>query len=153
MTSVRTDTPPTRSSGVSGWSGRTIVSVIVVVFVLFFAIPLVWLLLATTKSARGLIVDNPFAFGSAGDLATNWTQLFGFQDGAVTTWMTNSALYALGALVITHYQRILNYITPDHVHVFVDGRIVASGGAELAQQLEAEGYEAFIPAGVGGESA
>ena len=64
----------------------------------------------------------------------------------------------MGALVITHYQRILNYITPDHVHVFVDGRIVASGGAELAQQLEAEGYEAFIPAGVGpaglgGESA
>ena len=55
----------------------------------------------------------------------------------------------MGALVITHYQRILNYITPDHVHVFVDGRIVASGGAELAQKLEAEGYEAFIPAGVG----
>ena len=59
----------------------------------------------------------------------------------------------MGAVVITHYQRILNYITPDHVHVFVDGRIVASGGAELAKQLEAEGYEAFIPAGVGGESA
>jgi len=58
----------------------------------------------------------------------------------------------MGALVITHYQRILNYITPDHVHVFVDGRIVASGGAELAQRLEAEGYEAFTPAGVGGEA-
>jgi len=57
----------------------------------------------------------------------------------------------MGAVVITHYQRILNYITPDHVHVFVDGRIVASGGAELAQKLEAEGYEAFIPAGVGEE--
>jgi Fe-S cluster assembly ATP-binding protein len=57
----------------------------------------------------------------------------------------------MGALVITHYQRILNYITPDRVHVFVDGRIVASGGAELAQQLEAEGYEAFLPAGVSGE--
>ncbi len=57
----------------------------------------------------------------------------------------------MGALVITHYQRILNYITPDHVHVFVDGRIVASGGPELAQKLEAEGYEAFTPAGVGGE--
>ena len=51
----------------------------------------------------------------------------------------------MGALVITHYQRILNYVTPDHVHVFVDGRIVASGGPELAQQLEAEGYEAFMP--------
>jgi Fe-S cluster assembly ATP-binding protein len=52
----------------------------------------------------------------------------------------------MGALVITHYQRILNYIKPDHVHVFVDGRIVASGGAELAEQLEAEGYDPFIPA-------
>ena len=51
----------------------------------------------------------------------------------------------MGALVITHYQRILNYITPDHVPVFVNGRIVESGGAELAQRLEAEGYEAFIP--------
>jgi Fe-S cluster assembly ATP-binding protein len=55
-----------------------------------------------------------------------------------------------GALVITHYQRILNYVTPDFVHVFVGGRIVADGGPELAHTLEAEGYEAFTPAGVGG---
>jgi Fe-S cluster assembly ATP-binding protein len=58
----------------------------------------------------------------------------------------------MGALVITHYQRILNYVTPDHVHVFVGGHVVASGGAELAHQLEAEGYEAFIPAGVAVEA-
>ncbi len=51
----------------------------------------------------------------------------------------------MGALVITHYQRILNYVTPDHVHVFVGGKIVASGGQELAHKLEAEGYDAFIP--------
>jgi Fe-S cluster assembly ATP-binding protein len=57
-----------------------------------------------------------------------------------------------GALVITHYQRILNYITPDYVHVFVDGRIVEEGGPELAHKLEAEGYEAFAPQPVGGES-
>jgi Fe-S cluster assembly ATP-binding protein len=55
-----------------------------------------------------------------------------------------------GALVITHYQRILDYVTPDFVHVFVDGRVVAEGGPELAHKLEAEGYEAFTPAGVGG---
>ena len=59
---------------------------------------------------------------------------------------------AMGALVITHYQRILNYVTPDHVHVFVGGRVVASGGAELAHRLEAEGYETFIPAGVAVEA-
>jgi Fe-S cluster assembly ATP-binding protein len=43
-------------------------------------------------------------------------------------------------LIITHYQRLLNYIVPDRVHVLVDGRIARSGGPELAQQLEAEGY-------------
>jgi Fe-S cluster assembly ATP-binding protein len=48
-----------------------------------------------------------------------------------------------GALVITHYQRILNHIDPDLVHVFVDGRIVEEGGPELAHKLEAEGYAAF----------
>ncbi len=58
----------------------------------------------------------------------------------------------MGALVITHYQRILNYVTPDFVHVFVGGRIVAEGGPELAHKLEAEGYEAFTPATVGGEA-
>ncbi len=58
----------------------------------------------------------------------------------------------MGALVITHYQRILNYVTPDFVHVFVDGRIVAEGGPELALQLEAEGYDPFIPAAVGSET-
>ena len=51
-----------------------------------------------------------------------------------------------GFVVITHYQRLLDYITPDHVHVLVDGRIVRSGGAELAHRLEEEGYEAFRPA-------
>ncbi len=49
----------------------------------------------------------------------------------------------MGALVITHYQRILNYIEPDFVHVFVGGRIVEEGGPELAQKLEAEGYAAW----------
>jgi Fe-S cluster assembly ATP-binding protein len=58
----------------------------------------------------------------------------------------------MGALVITHYQRILDYITPDHVHVFVDGRIVKSGGAELAKELEADGYDPFIPATAGAET-
>jgi len=42
---------------------------------------------------------------------------------------------------VTHYQRILNYITPDYVHVLLDGRIVRSGGSELALELEEKGYE------------
>ncbi len=44
-------------------------------------------------------------------------------------------------VIVTHYQRILNYITPDYVHVLIDGRIVKSGGRELALELEAKGYE------------
>ncbi|GAA0439407.1 MAG: Fe-S cluster assembly ATPase SufC [Bacillota bacterium] len=46
-----------------------------------------------------------------------------------------------GCLIITHYQRLLNYITPDKVHVMMQGRVVKSGGPELAKRLEAEGYE------------
>jgi Fe-S cluster assembly ATP-binding protein len=53
-----------------------------------------------------------------------------------------------GFLVITHYQRLLEYIVPDFVHVLVNGRIVQSGGKELALELEANGYEAFEGAAV-----
>jgi len=52
-----------------------------------------------------------------------------------------------GVLLITHYTRVLRYITPDFVHVFVGGRIVEEGGPELAEQLEKEGYERFAKAG------
>ncbi|MEP7091322.1 MAG: Fe-S cluster assembly ATPase SufC [Nocardioidaceae bacterium] len=51
-----------------------------------------------------------------------------------------------GVLLITHYTRILRYITPDFVHVFVDGRIAQEGGPELAEQLEAEGYDKYVRA-------
>ncbi|HEY2430956.1 MAG TPA: Fe-S cluster assembly ATPase SufC [Acidimicrobiales bacterium] len=50
---------------------------------------------------------------------------------------------ALGVVLITHYQRILDELAPDRVHVMVDGRIVESGGPELARRLEAEGYDAW----------
>lgn len=50
----------------------------------------------------------------------------------------------LGALVITHYQRLLDHLQPDHVHVMVDGKIVKSGGSELSQKLEDDGYESFL---------
>ena len=53
-----------------------------------------------------------------------------------------------GILLITHYTRILRYVTPDFVHVFVGGRIVEEGGPELAERLEAEGYERYL-AGAG----
>ena len=58
-----------------------------------------------------------------------------------------------GMLVITHYQRILDYVQPDFVHVLFDGRIIKSGGPEIAHELEAEGYERITGASVVGEVA
>jgi len=49
----------------------------------------------------------------------------------------------LGVIVITHYDRLLEYLKPTHVHVFADGKIIKSGGIELAQELESSGYEIF----------
>jgi Fe-S cluster assembly ATP-binding protein len=60
---------------------------------------------------------------------------------AVATGVAQLIGPSLGVLLITHYQRILDYITPDFVHVMVDGRIVKSGGKELAHELEDKGYE------------
>ena len=48
-----------------------------------------------------------------------------------------------GYLVVTHYQRLLEYVKPDYVHVFVDGNIVETGGTELSDKLEKEGYESY----------
>jgi Fe-S cluster assembly ATP-binding protein len=55
------------------------------------------------------------------------------------------AATGLGVLLITHYTRILRYIKPDFVHVFVDGKIAEEGGPELAERLEDEGYDRFLP--------
>ena len=49
-----------------------------------------------------------------------------------------------GIMLITHYKRILNYVRPDFVHVFANGRVVTTGGPELADKLEEEGYDAFV---------
>jgi Fe-S cluster assembly ATP-binding protein len=63
----------------------------------------------------------------------------------------------MGVLLITHYQRMLNYVKPQFVHVLLDGRVVMSGGEELSHQLEANGYDWVrdqlgIPAGAGDEA-
>jgi multiple sugar transport system permease protein len=99
--STLTASRPVRTSGLAGWSGRAITGVVLLLFTLFFVVPILWLLLAAGKSARALLVANPFSPGTWNDLVANWNQLFGFQDGAVVGWVENSAIYALGALVIT----------------------------------------------------
>lgn len=49
-------------------------------------------------------------------------------------------------IAITHYDRLLKYLVPTHVHVFADGKIIKSGGIELANELEEKGYESFVNA-------
>ena len=56
----------------------------------------------------------------------------------------------MGVILITHYQRLLDEIAPDHVHILIDGRIVVSGGMELVEQLERDGYDAFKAAAAAG---
>jgi Fe-S cluster assembly ATP-binding protein len=58
----------------------------------------------------------------------------------------------MGVILITHYQRLLDEIAPDHVHILIDGRIVVSGGMELAEHLERDGYDAFRAAATAGSA-
>ncbi|RJO66916.1 MAG: Fe-S cluster assembly ATPase SufC [Myxococcales bacterium] len=69
----------------------------------------------------------------------------------VSEGIRKAASHDTGVLLVTHYQRILNYLQPDIVHVFMDGRIVKSGGPELAHRLEEKGYDGFAAA-LGGYS-
>jgi len=83
------------------WMGRALAILILVVFVLFFVVPLIWLVLAPTKTDRQLLLDLPFSFGSFETLWANWTALVTFQKGLIWTWIGNSAFYCVAALVIT----------------------------------------------------
>jgi multiple sugar transport system permease protein len=71
------------------------------VFLLFFLIPILWLLLASTKNSTSLVQSNPYSFGSFGDLHRNFSALMSFQDGVVKRWIGNSLLYSVLALIIT----------------------------------------------------
>jgi multiple sugar transport system permease protein len=83
------------------WMGRAVAILILVVFVLFFVVPLIWLVLAPTKTDRQLLLEVPFAFGSWETLAANWNSLMTFQKGLIWTWLGNSAFYCVAALCIT----------------------------------------------------
>lgn len=84
-----------------GWLGRALAIVVALVFVVFFVLPLIWLLLAPTKTPLQLLTQNPFMFGGIGTLVKNWQSLSAFQDGIVWTWLGNAAFYSGAALVLT----------------------------------------------------
>ncbi|GAA4564484.1 carbohydrate ABC transporter permease [Planotetraspora kaengkrachanensis] len=78
-----------------------IVIVLFAALLLFFIVPVIWLLLAPTKTASELIHDGPLSFGSLADLSAAWRHLIAFQDHALLVWLRNSAVYSIGALVLT----------------------------------------------------
>jgi multiple sugar transport system permease protein len=83
------------------WLGQTLATLLLIVFALFFVVPLVWLLIAPTKTDRQLLLDGPFSLGSLTTLGENWASLISFQGGLIWTWIGNSAFYCLAALAIT----------------------------------------------------
>lgn len=83
------------------WLGSILAILLLIVFALFFVVPLLWLLIAPTKTDRQLLLEAPFAFGDWSTLAHNWSTLITFQGGLIWTWIGNSAFYCLAALAIT----------------------------------------------------
>lgn len=76
-------------------------ALVLALFVVFFVLPVLWLLLAATKTDDQLVHDNPLSFGSWHALHDNWTALTGYQGDAIFLWLRNSALYSFLALIIT----------------------------------------------------
>jgi multiple sugar transport system permease protein len=82
-------------------TARSILLLVFALFAAFFLIPVIWLLLAPTKTDNALVQSNPFAFGSLHNVGTTWHYLVTFENGALFVWLRNSAVYAFGALAIT----------------------------------------------------
>ena len=82
-------------------TAQVLPGLLLLAFVVFFVLPVIWLLLAATKTDPQLVQDNPLSFGSWHALRENWDALTGFQGDVILLWLRNSALYASLALVIT----------------------------------------------------
>ena len=80
---------------------RSLKSLVLAILVVFFVLPVLWLVLAPTKTAYDLQHGSPLSFGSFSQLAAAWRHLTAFQDGAIWQWLRNSAVYSIGALVLT----------------------------------------------------
>lgn len=90
-----------RDDSPAAWLGRAVAILLLVAFAAFFIVPIIWLLIAPTKTDRQMLLDVPFSFGSLQTLADNWQSLVSFQDGLLWTWIGNSAFYCIAALAIT----------------------------------------------------
>ena len=99
--SSSTDRRRPQQSRASAWAGRIIAGLVIVFFVLFFVVPIIWLLIAPTKDGRELLLSQPFAVGGWEQFAENWDSLVNYQGGLIWTWLGNSAFYSIAALVLT----------------------------------------------------
>jgi multiple sugar transport system permease protein len=97
---ARRSRPPRRRRAARA-AGQVLPGLLLTAFAVFFVLPVIWLLLAATKTDPQLVQDNPLSFGSWHALRQNWDALTGFQGDAILLWLRNSALYAFAALVIT----------------------------------------------------
>jgi multiple sugar transport system permease protein len=79
---------------------RSLVVLLLAVVAAFFLVPLIWLLLAPTKTDSALIARSPFAFGSFSQVATSWNHLLAFEGGAILVWLQNSAVYSFAGMAI-----------------------------------------------------
>jgi multiple sugar transport system permease protein len=98
MTSIDTTRPAPQASR---WISLAVTALLLVLLGLFFVLPVIWLLLAPTKTAGELISQGPLTFGSLHNVARAWQNLTSFQDGILFVWLKNSAIYSVGSLVLT----------------------------------------------------
>ncbi|MFI6402051.1 carbohydrate ABC transporter permease [Streptomyces sp. NPDC050548] len=95
LTAVRRRAHPSRSLPF------LVVGLLLAFLLVFFVLPVIWLLLAPSKTAGEVVRDNPLSFGSFHQIGAAWRHLFAFQDGAMSRWLLNSAVYSGGSLVLT----------------------------------------------------
>ncbi|MEV0906716.1 carbohydrate ABC transporter permease [Streptomyces hokutonensis] len=95
LTAVRRRAHPSRSLPF------LVVGLLLAFLLVFFVLPVIWLLLAPSKTAGEVVRDNPLSFGSFHQIGAAWRHLFAFQDGAMSRWLLNSAIYSGGSLVLT----------------------------------------------------
>ncbi|MDX6244459.1 MAG: multiple sugar transport system permease protein [Frankiales bacterium] len=102
MTNLSLSTPaPRRRSAPSRAVSVLIVGLLLTGLLVFFVLPVAWLLLAPSKTASQALHDSPLSFGSFHEIGAAWRHLFAFQGGAMVTWLRNSAVYSVSALVLT----------------------------------------------------
>jgi len=85
---------------------RLVALIVLLAFTAFFFVPIIWVLLAPTKTDLQLTSQGPFSFGSLSQLADSWRALFGFQDGAMVGWLENSAIYSVAGVALALFAAV-----------------------------------------------